>query len=196
MQVTKNGKFVSQMLATTALNAVFATEVFLSKFPAVDRVARYPMYLDSLNLVPPGYHDLGFGRRMLYVGPEPRIADSTDTINVLGSDGLSPSDADRTNAVAAALTVLLRHHWPGEKPSSWSRRPRATPEKARSPSSSAGRCPRPTSSYENIDWPMQSQFQRQVRPTPTSASSALDNVRLDSAGGRARSSARHSSRAS
>ena len=26
------------------------------------------------------------------------------------------SRADRTNAVAAALTTLLRHHWLGEKP--------------------------------------------------------------------------------
>ncbi len=26
------------------------------------------------------------------------------------------SAADRTNAVAAALTVMLRNHWPGGKP--------------------------------------------------------------------------------
>ena len=38
--------------------------------------------------------------------------------------------------------------------------------------------------YESIDWPMQSQFQRQVKLDPDLGVIIFDNVRLDSAGGR------------
>ena len=38
--------------------------------------------------------------------------------------------------------------------------------------------------YESIDWPMQRQFQRQVKLDPDLGVIVFDNVRLDSAGGR------------
>lgn len=39
--------------------------------------------------------------------------------------------------------------------------------------------------YENLDWPMQAQFQKQVKAFPGAGVVNFDNVRLDSSGGRA-----------
>ena len=98
------------------LNAMPRSEVFLSCFRAVDEVVRTPYYLDDFTLVQPGYHDGGPGKRILYVGAVPEIGDSMASITAFLDVMEFESRADRTNAVAAALTTLLRHHWLGEKP--------------------------------------------------------------------------------
>jgi hypothetical protein len=94
------------------------------------------------------------------------------------------SEADRTNAVAAALTVLLRDHWPGHKPAVVITATRSHAGKGTVADFVRGAVGKADILYEGVDWPMQSQFQRQLRADPDVGLVCLDNVRLDSAGGR------------
>ena len=116
MRVEKDGKVVSEMPGAASLNTALRSLVFLDHFRPVDRVTRDSLYFEDFTPTAPGYHDRGEGRRILHVGPPPAISVSMETtttfLDVMDFD----TDADRTNAVAAALTVLLRDLWPGEKP--------------------------------------------------------------------------------
>lgn len=186
MVVSKEGKVVSELPRAEHLNAMLRSERFLSCFGPVDEVARSPYYLDDFNLVRPGYHDGGPGKRILYVGPEPDIGENLETINAFLDVMDFATEADRTNAVAAALTVLLRHRWPGEKPVVVVTATKSHAGKGTVTEFLQGAVPKADILYENLDWPMQSQFQRQVKADPDIGVVVLDNVRLDSAGGRNR----------
>jgi hypothetical protein len=108
MLVTKGGKVVSELPAANHLNAMLRSEKFLGQFPSVDVVTTRPYYLDDFTLVRPGYTDGGPGRRILHLGPEPQIADSTATIDLFLDEMFFASNADRTNAVTGqrAFPVL------------------------------------------------------------------------------------------
>jgi hypothetical protein len=186
MRVEKNSKTVGELPAAVHLNAMLKSECFLGQFRSVDRVSRYPMYEDNFSLVPRGYNQDGDGKCMLYVGPEPQVANGIDTINRFLDAMAFAGPADRTNTVGAALTVRLRHHWPGEKPVV-----AVTGTKSHSGKSTVtdfvkGTVPNADILYESIDWPLQSQFQRQLAANGDVGVIVLDNVRLDSAGGKAR----------
>jgi hypothetical protein len=186
IRVTKDGKLVGQIPAAGHLNTMLRTEEFLKHFRPLDQVIHTPIYLNDFSLVRPGYNDGGPGGRILYLGPPPEVRDSTDTINQFLDVMPFAGNADRTNTVAAALTVMLHTFWPGQKPlvlvtATKSHAGKGTiTEFVRGPHAKADLL------YESLDWPMQCQFQKQVRASPEVALVVLDNVRLDSAGGRAK----------
>ena len=53
--------------------------------------------------------DDGCGGQIIYVGPDPKIADSTETMDRLSNVLASATDADPTNPAEASPTMLLRH---------------------------------------------------------------------------------------
>ena len=182
MIVTKEGKTVSELPAAAHLNAMLRSEAFLRQFQPLDEVTIHPLYLDDFTLAQPGYNDAGIGQRVLYVGPEPTITDSTETLATFLDVMAFASNADRTNTVAAALTVLLRRKWLGQKPVIL-----VTSTKSHSGKGTITeffRCSVPKADvlYEAIDWPMQSQFQRQIQASPEIGVVVFDNVRCDSSG--------------
>jgi hypothetical protein len=152
----------------------------------VDQVAKTSLYPDDFSILQPGYHDGGVGRRLLYIGPKPRITNSTEAIRCFLDVMDFASSADRTNTVGAALTVLLRHHWPGEKPVVLVTATKSHSGKGTITEFIRGAVAKADVLYESIDWPMQSQLQRQISQNGEIGMICLDNVRLDSAGGRAR----------
>ena len=179
MKVMKEGKIVSELPQAGHLNAMLHAEAFLSQFCPVDQVARTALYLDDFTLVQPGYHDGGPRRRLLYLGPKPKLADSLETLDrFLGVMDFG-SNADRTNTVAAALTILLRHRWPGEKPAVLITATKSHAGKGTITEFIRGAVPKADILYENIDWPMQNQLQKQVMANPEIGMISLDNVRLD-----------------
>jgi hypothetical protein len=111
LQVTKEGKIVGELPAVTHLNAMLASETFLGQFQPLDQVILKPLYLPDFSFAQPGYQDGAEDGFLLYLGPEPRIVSSTDSINAFLDVMEFASNADRSNCVAAALTVLLRNHW-------------------------------------------------------------------------------------
>jgi hypothetical protein len=186
IQVTKEGKVMGELPSATHLNAMLRSETFLGQFRPLDRVARKPLYLRDFSFAQPGYQDGGDEGFLVYVGPEPRIIDSVETIQRFLDVMDFASNADRTNAVAAALTVLLRNHWPGAKPAVVVTGTKSHAGKGTICEFIRGTVAKADILYEGIDWPMQSQFQHQYARDPDLGMMFLDNVRLDSAGGRAR----------
>jgi len=94
MVVTKGGKIVSELPTAAHLNAMLRSEAFLARFRPVDEVTTHPLYLDDFSLARSGYNDGGPGRRILYLGLEPAIVDSTETIDRFLAEmkfGSSPS---------------------------------------------------------------------------------------------------------
>ena len=184
MQVTKNGKVVSELPAAHHLNTMLHSEAFLGKFKPVDEVTRLPVYLNDFSLVPSGYHDFGPGKRILYLGDESLVVRSMETIKTFL--GMMPfvSNADRTNTVGAGLTVLLRWQWPGEKPLILVKSTLSHGGKGTITAFFQGRVPKADLLYEALDWPIQEQFQRQIQTNPDIGVVVFDNVRVDSAGGR------------
>jgi hypothetical protein len=184
MRVAKEGKVVSELPTAAHLNAMLRSEASLGQFRPVDEVATQPFYFADFSLAKPGYNDNGPGQRVLYLGSDPEIADSTETIEVFLEVMDFASLADRTNTVAAALTLLLRHRWAGEKPLVLVTATKSHSGKGTITEFIRGSVPKADILYESQDWPMLSQFQRQVQANPEIGLVALDNVRCDSAGGR------------
>ena len=182
MVVTKGGKVTSELPAANHLNAMLRSEKFLRQFRPVDEVTTHPIFHSNFTLARPGYHDGGPGQRILYLGPKPAIADSTETIDRFLDVMAFASNADRTNTVAAALTVLLRRMWPGQKPVILVTSTKSHSGKGTITEFFRGSVPKADVLYEAIDWPMQSQFQRQVQANPEIGVVVFDNVRCDSSG--------------
>jgi len=186
MQVTKDGKVVSELPTAVHLNAMLRSDTFLGEFPPVDEVAQTPFYLDDLSLVKPGYNDCGPDRRILYLGSEPTFGQSTETIRRFLDVMSFASNADRTNAVGAGLTMPFRRHWPGEKPLILITASKSHAGKGTLTEFFRGTVPKLDILYEALDWPMQVQFQKQVQMDQDLGLVVFDNVRLDSSGPRAK----------
>ena len=116
VKLKKEGNTRYWAISPALLRTMLASEAFLQKFPAVDEVTDQPKYLPDFRLTAPGYNDGGFRRRILYTGRAPWILAGLDYINRFLDVMDFASEADRANALAAALIVLLRNMWPGGKP--------------------------------------------------------------------------------
>ncbi|MEN6451706.1 MAG: hypothetical protein ABFC96_14535, partial [Thermoguttaceae bacterium] len=116
MQVVKDGKLVRELPAAEHLNAMLYTKAFLEQFLPVDEVTNVFFYARRFQPLQPGYNDHGPGSRIVYLRQPCEVSEFLDTINLFLAAMPFASNADRTNAVAAALTVRLRREWCGEKP--------------------------------------------------------------------------------
>lgn len=186
MRVLRAGRVVSELPTAAHLAAMLRSEQFLGQFLPVDEVARTPSCLDDFSLVSPGYNDGGPDRRILYLGPIATAVQSTETIEKFLDVMPFASEADRTNTVAAGLTLHLRRLWPGEKPLVVITATKSHSGKGTLTEFFRGCTSQLDILYECIDWPMQVQFQKQIRTTPDAGLIVFDNVRLDSSGPRAR----------
>jgi hypothetical protein len=81
---------------------------------------------------------------------------------------------------------MLRHLFPGEKPLVLITATKSHSGKGTVMEFIRGSVPKADILFENIDWPMQNQFQKQLQLDPDIGLLVFDNVRLDSSGGRAK----------
>jgi len=116
IRVMKGGEAKGSRIPSSDLGTMLATEVFLQKFDPIDEVTRVPLYLPDFKLTKPGYNDGGRGNRIYYAGEEPQVEREPRAITRFLDVMAFASRADRTNAVGAALTVMLHNHFPGAKP--------------------------------------------------------------------------------
>jgi hypothetical protein len=180
ISVWKNKKFHAELPSDGILNKMLASKTFLNNFRRVEEVVTTPIVLSDFTPSKPGYNSpVG----VLYLGPAVRIGEGTSTINkfldVMEFDG-NPS---RTNAVAAALTVLFRQHWPGGKPMVLITANKSQSGKGTLMNFIRGSCPKVDIRYQNKDWPLEQSLQRQLQKRPGAGVIIFDNVRLGSAGG-------------
>lgn len=154
------------------------SEAFLGNFLPVDHLTGLPVYLDDFSTVAPGYYDLRPGNRIYYLGLEPPVVRSMETINAFLDAMSFASIADRTNTVAAALTVLLRWQWRGEKPLVLDTATKSHSRKGTITDFFRGAVPKADILYKSVDWPMQQQFPRQIQMDGGIGVVVFDNVRF------------------
>jgi hypothetical protein len=128
----------------------------------------------------PGYNKQG---GVLHLGPAVQIIEGTATINKILDLMEFHDNASRTNALAAALTVPFRHHWPGGKPMVLITANKSQSGKGTLMNFIRGSCPKVDIRYQNKDWPLEQSLQRQLQKRPEAGVIVFDNVRLGSAGG-------------
>jgi hypothetical protein len=186
MQVQKERKVVRELPTAEHLTAMLHTRAFLDQFLPLDEVARAFFYADGYKAIQPGYNDFGPGHHILFLGQPPKPVQSLDKINAFLDAMPFASEADRTNTVAAGLTVRLRRQWLGEKPLVVITATQSHAGKTTTADFIRGLVPKADLLYESLDWPMKNELQQQIRADPDIGVIVFDNVRLDSAGGRAK----------
>jgi hypothetical protein len=178
IEVWKNGKKTGSRIPAAHLNTMLGTEAFAGQFRTVDQVTTNPLYLPNFELTRPGLTE-GGGQRILYVGEEPLVSDSMDaTIAFLDAMAFE-SEADRANAVAGALTAMLRNHWPGAKPIMIVSANKSHSGKDTVIDFAAGET-RPVSiSYQTTNWAIERAFVGAVKGNPDAGIVIIENARLD-----------------
>ena len=116
IRVVKDEKAKGRRVPSSDLGTMLVSEVFLQKFRAIDEVTRIPLYMPGFKLTEPGYNDGGRGNRIYYAGENPLVEMEPREITRFLDVMAFASPADRTNAVGAALTVMLHNQFAGAKP--------------------------------------------------------------------------------
>lgn len=161
---------------------MLASEVFLQQFRPLDIVIRRGVYLPNWELTKPGYNDGGIGQRFYFHGPAPSIGQGVDTIRSFLNALSFASTADQTNAVAAAITVVMRNHFLGTKPFFPITANKSHAGKGTVASFIAGCNKQVNVSYETTDWAFQKSIVALFNAEPNIDVLNIDNVRLDKDG--------------
>jgi len=169
----------AEHLGQTVLGDMLNSRSFLDNFPLVRDTVTTPIVLPDGTPSKPGFNPGG----VLHLGPAAQVGKGLANVNafldVMEFDG----DASRTNAVAAAVTVLFRHHWYGAKPLVLVTANKSHSGKGTLCNFIAGNCAKADILYQNRDWPMEQSLQKQLTERPDCGVIIFDNVRLGSAGG-------------
>jgi hypothetical protein len=158
IQVIKPGSRNSFVISPSHLTVLLKTRTLQEMLPVVDFVTEVPTYNSSWQMTRPGYNDGPEGERFYYTGeavqpkPEP-----THIREFLGAMSFKDKSADATNLAGLALTVLLRHMFPGAKPFAVVTANRSHAGKDTALDFAAGRTLRREISYSPADWPMQNE---------------------------------------
>jgi hypothetical protein len=178
VRVVKNGNTRGNRIPADHLSTMLGCEAFLQQFRPVDDVVRSAHYLPGFNLMRPGYNDAGPGQRLLYVGPELRVERSLDAVNAFLGVMAFATEADRTNAVGAALTVMLRNFWPGAKPALVATASKSHAGKDTVIQFACGGAPHVSVSYQGTDWALERSVVGAVKHSPETGVLIVENARL------------------
>jgi hypothetical protein len=176
--VFRGGKPKGSRINTAHLNTMLASETFLGQFRRVDQVTKTPAYLPDFTLTRPGLNE-GGGQRILYFGEEPLISDSMDATKAFLDVMAFDTEADRTNAVAGALTVLLRNHLLGGKPVLIVTANKSHAGKDTVISFASGTAGSISISYQGTNWALERSFVGALRSSPDVGVAVIENARLD-----------------
>ena len=179
VKVTSNGKDKGGVIPSKHLQNMLASEAFLQQFRPVDRVEQHSRYGPDFVLTRPGYNDGGPGQRVLHRGEEPRIDRSLVAIKAFLKVMTFEGEADRTNAVAAALTVMLRNFWPGAKPAIVVTSTKSHGGKETVILFAAGATPHVSISYQATDWALERSLVGALKHTPDVGVVNVENARLN-----------------
>lgn len=179
VQIVKDDKPKGSKIDAAHLNAMLKSESFLGQFTAVDLITATPFFLPDFSISKPGFNDGGSGHRILFVGKAPVISNNLDTINSFNGVMAYETNADRTNAVAAALSVLLHNHWPGGKPIILATASKSHAGKDTIISFASGEQRSVSISYQATDWAVERNFVAGVKMNPDIAVIVIENARLD-----------------
>jgi hypothetical protein len=179
MQVYKDGKPKGGRISSAHLDTMLQAEVFLSCFRSVDLVTSVPLFLPDFSVCRPGFNPGGEGQRIFYAGDSPTVSDSMKTITKFLDVMTFDTNADRTNAVAAGLTVMLRNHWPGGKPILAVTANKSHAGKDTVIAFATNEVESTSISYGSTDWALEYKFIKALKNNPATGVIVLENARLD-----------------
>ncbi len=177
--VTKEGKYHGERIAEATLNNMLLSRTFLDNFPKVEQVVTTAIALADFTPSQPGFNQLG---GIFYLGSPIIPAQSLDAIKTFIDVMPWQSNADRTNAVAALVTVPARFHFPGGKPFVFVAASKSHAGKGTVIEFVRCGTMKAEFSYQDKDWPMQKDLHEQLLQRPEIGVISLDNVRTDSSG--------------
>jgi len=179
LAVCLNGRQKKSSISTTDLTTMLASEAFLSPFRVIDRVTDVPLFMPDFSLTRPGYNDGGVSYRYFYTGSEPSVSHSLELTNAFLNVMHFATPSDRANALAAALTVMLRNHWPGGKPIILATATKSHSGKDTILDFAAGDTKKRSVSYEMADWALQKAIVAQLKAESDVALIVVENVRVN-----------------
>ena len=178
IRISKNGKYHSEKPSAAVLNDMLLSRCFLDNFVEVAEVVTTPIGLPDFQPSQPGWNNGG----ILHLGPVAASSVNMDAILRFLNVMHWQSASDRTNAVAALLTVPLRRHFAGGKPIVLVTANKSHAGKGTVVDFVRGNTAKSELLYQNIDWPMQRSLHEQVSQYPEIGLVNIDNVRIDSSG--------------
>ena len=182
VMVIKNGKASGTVISASHLNAMLKSNSFLDEFIKLDRISRVPMHLPGFSITQPGFNNGGPDHRVVYVGKDPEISWGLETITSFLDVMAFATKADRTNAVAALLTVQLWNHWPGGKPVILVTASKSHAGKDTVIMFATGLHRSVEIAYQPADWAVERSFVDAVKANPEVAVVVVGNARVDGHG--------------
>jgi len=179
VSVSLDGKPKGTAISSTHLNSMLRSEFFLNQFPVIDQMTKVPMYLPNFAMTVPGFNDGGPGQRLFYLGGPAEVSSSLNRTNAFLDAMSFQCNADRTNAVAAALTATLRNHWPGGKPVVLATASKSHAGKDTVLLFASGLMRLTSISYQATNWALERAFVGSLNQDPDVGVVVVENARLD-----------------
>lgn len=180
--VVQDGKAKGGRIPPAELGSMLKSEVFLQEFPPLDRLVTQPLFLPDWRPTLPGYSDGGRGQRFYFAGGEAPVHPAPDAIRRFLDAMQFKDEADRTAAVAGAVTVHCRNHWPGGKPWFPVTANRSHAGKGTVVGFMSGHDEPEQVTYETTDWAFQKACVIAFQGRPDLGVLNIDNIRLDRKG--------------
>lgn len=176
----EKGEKKAKLPSSGVLSTMLKSEMFRDQFQPVRSSTKSLVYRADFTLLPAGYDQ---GSRMYLHGQPVEGAEGLETIKTFLGHMDFDSEASRTNCLGAALTVLLRHQFPGQNPCILVTADRSHSGKTTVCDFFSGLAGQIQLRYEDKDWPMENSLQKLIKQNPDRGVIVLDNTRVDSAGG-------------
>ena len=179
VRTTEGGQLKSFEVPKKDLEVLIATPRLQRELPQIDHVTDIVTYTKDWGITKPGYTDGGEDQRYFYMGAEVTPKRELTRIHEFLDAMCFKTNADKTNAAALALTVLLRQMFPGGKPFATVTANRSHAGKDTVLDFCAGNTGRQEVSYQRAEWPMQIDFTA-VLSDPSVGMVTVGNIRAGS----------------
>ncbi len=178
IRVLKDGEVVATAVPASRLEKALRTESLKGPLRQVDRITHFPTYLPGFRLTAPGWNDGGFGQRVWYNGDPAPVSQNRTAMDRFLDQMPFESNADRTNLVAAALTVELAYCLPGGRPLVYITATKSQAGKDTCGDFVIGQTPVARVGYEAADWAFKEQIVKSLLADPLARVVAIENARL------------------
>lgn len=177
VRTMNDGKLKSCEVPKKDLDVLIATPELQREIPQIDHVTNVVTYTNDWEITKPGYNDGREGERYFYTGTEVTPKRNPTRTHEFLDAMCFKTNADRTNAAALALTVLLRQMFPGDKPFATVTANRSHAGKDTVLDFCAGHTGREEVSYHRADWAMQNEVTA-VLKVPEVGMVSVGNIRV------------------
>lgn len=175
----KSRKTMSHKISRGDLSEFFGLDLVKAKFRIVDRIQSAPVVLEDFSVTQKGHNAKPGLTRVLQLGEDVSPApDMTLTHKFLDAMHFA-GEADRTNLMAAALTVTLQEHFPGHAPLTLVTGNKSHAGKDTCLDFANGNKFHADVSYSEQDWAMERDVKNVMKANPGASVIVIGNARIN-----------------